>query len=67
MTPIRLSVARGGFRGLYIEMNFNKNGVTKKQEKQLFKLTKKGYLVMVCYGMQNAKQVITDYLGYEDG
>lgn len=64
---ICLPVARGGFHGLYIEMKFGKNKTTKSQEGWHFKLTEQGYLVMVCYGMQNAKQVVTDYLGYEDG
>ncbi len=57
-----LPVARKGFHGLYIEMKYGKNRITKYQKEWLEDLKKQGYFVAVCYGAYEAEQVITEYL-----
>ena len=57
-----LPVARGGYHGLYIEMKYGKNKTSENQNKWLEALQKQDYAVAVCYGWQEAQQVITDYL-----
>jgi hypothetical protein len=59
---IVLPAARGGFFGLYIEMKVGKNKPTKDQEAYIIGLKGRGYLALVCWGFDEAKQVIEDYL-----
>jgi len=56
-----LPVARGGFHGLYIEMKYGKNKTTENQKKWLKALQEQGYCTIVCYGAEEAKQVISRY------
>ena len=59
-------VARKGFHGLYIEMKRVKGGqLSKDQKKWLEKLTRQGYLAVVCKGAEEAKTVLLDYLAEE--
>ena len=58
-----LPVARGGFHALYIEMKRTKGGsVSDSQRDWHLWLADEGNLVAVCYGVDQAKQVITEYL-----
>ena len=57
-----LPVARGGYHGLYIEMKYGKNKTSENQNKWLADLRAQDYAVAVCYGWQEAQQVITNYL-----
>ena len=57
-----LPVARNGYHGLYIELKFGKNRPTLAQKEWLKELNKQGYLAVVCYGFDAAKQVIEKYL-----
>lgn len=57
-----LPVARGQYHGLYIEMKYDKNKPTKKQEEWLRDLSKQGYLTVVCYECKQAITVLTQYL-----
>ena len=57
-----LPVARGGYHGLYIEMKYGKNKTSENQNKWLEALREQHYVIAVCYGWQEAQQVITDYL-----
>ena len=57
-----LPVARGGYHGLYIEMKYGKNKTSENQNKWLVDLRAQDYAIAVCYGWQEAQQVITDYL-----
>lgn len=57
-----LPVARGKYHGLYIEMKYGKNKVSEKQSEWLAALQVQGYSIAVCYGWQEAQEVITKYL-----
>jgi hypothetical protein len=57
-----LPVARGGYHGLYIEMKYGKNKTSEKQNEWLLALQRQGHVVRVCYGWEQAAEVITKYL-----
>ena len=57
-----LPVARAGWHGLYIEMKAGKNTPTEKQKEWISALRKQGYVAEVCYGWEQAAEVITKYL-----
>lgn len=57
-----LTVARGGYHGLYIELKFGKNKTSKNQDKWLSELSAQGFCAMVCYGWVEAKDAICEYL-----
>lgn len=57
-----LPVARGGFHGLYIEMKYGKNKPSENQKQWLSDLRKQGYAAEVCYGWEQATEMITKYL-----
>ncbi len=59
-----LPVPRNGFHGLYIEMKYDKNKVTKKQKEWLEELTAQGYFTAICYGAEEAKRIIARYLQF---
>ena len=64
---IFLAVPRsGGFHGLFIEMKAGRNKTSEKQNEWIAKLIQSGYLVVVCYGFEEAKREILDYLDVED-
>lgn len=61
-----LDIAAGGYHGLRIEMKAPKgysSSVSEDQQSWIDRLNKKGYLAVVCYGFEEAKQTIVDYLG----
>lgn len=55
-------IARGGFNGLFIELKAAKGVVSENQKVMLERLDKQGYKTAICYGFDEAKQAITDYL-----
>lgn len=57
-----LPLARGGFHGLYIELKWGKNKPTKEQLKWLEVLSNNGYKTAVIYSIDDAIEVISDYL-----
>lgn len=60
---ISLPVARKGFHGLYIELKRKKSGVvSESQSKWLGALMEQGYMTAVCYGAEQAINVIKEYL-----
>ena len=67
---LHLPVARGGFHSLYVEMKTvdkkpkrgGKGGVSDLQLWWHRKLTEQGHKVTVCYGANEAKAALTDYL-----
>ncbi len=63
---ICLPVARGGYHGLYIEMKAGKNKATEYQKQWMAELNEQGYLAVVCYGWQEAADVLKKYLGLRD-
>jgi predicted RecB family endonuclease len=63
---IFLAVPRSGFHGLFIEMKAGRNKTSEKQNEWIAKLIQSGYMVVVCYGFEEAKREILDYLGVEE-
>lgn len=60
---ICLSVARGRYHGLYIELKRRKGGrVSAAQQKFMTNLKQQGYFVIVCWGADQAYNVIIMYL-----
>ena len=57
-----LPVAMGRYHGLYIELKFGKNKTTKAQEDYMALLRQQNYKTAVCYGAEEAKEEILDYL-----
>lgn len=58
-----LPVARRGFHGLFVELKRQRgNGTTEKQTEWIEALTKQGYYACVCYGWEEAMDVIMAYL-----
>lgn len=57
-----LPVSRGGYYGLFIEMKYGKNKPTDNQKIWLSDLDGQGYKAVVCYGFEEAKKAIEDYL-----
>ena len=58
-----LPVARGGYHGLFIEMKRQKGGrVSEHQRKWMEQLERQEYKVELCCGMQEAKEVLEEYL-----
>ena len=58
-----LPVARSGYHGLYIELKVEKNKPTELQLEWLAALKQQGYAAVVCYGWQEAANIIEKYLG----
>ena len=57
-----LPVARGNYHGLYIEMKYDKGKTSKEQKEWLNKLNKQGYKAVVCYGFEEAREIIENYM-----
>lgn len=57
-----LPVSRGKYHGLYIELKANNNKTSENQDKWIGALKKQGYQVNVCYGWEEASEVILNYL-----
>lgn len=59
---IILPVARGAYHGLLIELKAGRNKPTEYQAWWLVQLREQGYSAGVCYGFEEARDVILDYL-----
>ncbi len=59
---IVLPVARGGYIGLYIELKYGRNKTTANQEMWLRNLRDQNHLTAVCYGWEQARELIEKYL-----
>lgn len=58
-----LPVARGDYHGLYIELKRQKGGrISENQKRWLAALQEQGYFVAVCFGWEEAANVIEKYL-----
>jgi hypothetical protein len=66
---VLLDVARGKFHGLRIEMKRTdrSNGPTPEQKEWIARYRHYGYSAVVCYGAQDAINVITAYLAQDGG
>ena len=60
---ICLPVPRGGYHGLYIELKRTKGGrISVDQKTMMLALRDQGYEAVVCYGWEDATNVIMKYL-----
>lgn len=57
-----LPVGRSGYHGLYIEMKRTGGRMSDEQGWWIVQLQKQGYCCHVCYGWQQAADVLEDYL-----
>ncbi len=64
---LMLPVARCGYHGLYIELkkSDHTNKPTEKQKQWLKDLEQQGYFATVCYGYDEAVEVLENYLNSE--
>lgn len=61
---LAIEIARQGYHGLRIELKVKKGGqVTPEQKQWIERLTKQGYKAVVARGFEEAKQIITEYMG----
>ena len=56
-----VTLARGKYHGLFIEMKYGKNKTTKEQKEWLELLSAEGYACAVCYGADETIKVIENY------
>lgn len=61
-----LPVPKSNYHGLYIELKVGKNKTSKFQNEWIKNLREQGYCVEVCYGWNEAREVIEKYLNEED-
>lgn len=59
---IFLPCYRGTYIGLWIEMKSKNGMVSENQKTWISRLTQEGYKVKVCYGFDDAKEAILEYL-----
>lgn len=52
-----------GYHGLYIELKVGKNKPSESQKEWIANLNKVGYRAVVCYGFNEARKEIENYLG----
>lgn len=57
-----LAIPRPPYHGLFIEMKAIKGKPSSLQKAWLKALNTQGYLAVVCYGFEEAKKIIEDYL-----
>tara|TARA_R110002096_G_scaffold173889_1_gene349460 strand:+ start:389 stop:772 length:384 start_codon:yes stop_codon:yes gene_type:complete len=62
---IFLGVPRNGKHGLFIELKVGKNKPSKNQLWWIHSLRTEGYAVEVCYGFEEARDLIIDFLEIE--
>lgn len=62
VSDVFLPVARGKFHGLYLEMKAKGGKLSDHQRWWIQQVTKQGYLAEVCFGWEEAKNVIVSYL-----
>ena len=63
MPDLCLPVPHGEYSAVYIELKRRKNGkVEKEQSERLMKLQKLGNCTAVCYGWEEAKEVLERYI-----
>ena len=62
-----ITVAKGKYHGLYIEMKVGDNKTTKNQDEWIELLNNNGYLAVVCYGSHAAIDVIEKYMHLKEG
>ena len=61
VADVCLPVPRGPYHGLFFEMKYGNNKLTKEQEQFLKGVRAQGYATWVCYSAQEAIELITHY------
>lgn len=64
---ICLPVSRRGYHALYIELKFRDGRTSKEQKEMIGRLQAEGNAVYVCYGFEEAREVIRHYLARAEG
>lgn len=59
-----LPVPRGDYHGLYMELKYGRNRLTKSQLYITNKLSMAGYFMAICYEFEHAISTITEYLEF---
>lgn len=62
---ILLPAAKNKYHGLFIELKNGKNKASENQNKYLKDLNQQGYKAVVCYGFEEAKDTIVNYLDHD--
>ena len=63
---IFLPIVRDGWHGLFIEMKVGKNKCSLSQINWIAHLRSENYRVTVCYGFDEARRMIENYLGIKE-
>jgi len=56
-------IPKAGYHGMFIEMKSNGGTVTEDQAEFIGRASLMGYFCIVCYGFDEAKNAISEYLG----
>lgn len=65
---IQISVAKGCYHGLYVELKRSKGGVVSANQKEILTmLDEEGYCTTVARGYDKAVEVVKQYMALEDG
>lgn len=67
VSDLHLPVACGAYIGLWIEMKVGYNKTTDYQQEWLDDMNSIGHYAVVCYGFEEAKEVLEKYLNLKDG
>lgn len=59
---LALPVAKCGYHGLFIELKVGRNKTTALQDRWLENLREQGYYTKVCYGWEEARDTLVEYL-----
>ena len=62
-----LSVGVGGYNGMYLEIKTEVGQLTKEQKEVIARRRNRGYACAVAYGLDEARDLITEYLMHEQG
>ena len=65
MPDVQVMEAKGGYHGLFIELNY-KGYPTKEQKQWLKDLSTRGYKAEVARGLDQACDILNDYMALED-
>lgn len=60
-----MAVPRNGYHGLFIELKTSTGRLADVQAQWIKKLNEQNYLAVVCYGLDDAMDVVRKYLGME--
>ena len=59
---LQITEARKGYHGLFIELKTKTGRPTKHQKEWIDDLNKRGYLAIICYGLEQALDTLDNYL-----